>query len=51
MPLVTTMRAHTTVHANWDLLETEETAAKVRTRRDITWPKVYNQVIELAKVK
>ena len=30
MPFVTTLRAHTTVHANRDLLETEETAAKVR---------------------
>ena len=30
MPSVTTLRAPTTVHANRDLLETEETAAKVR---------------------
>ena len=30
MPFVTTLRVPTTVHANRDLLETEETAAKVR---------------------
>ena len=30
MPFATTLRAHTTVHANRDLLETEETAAKVK---------------------
>ena len=30
MPFAKTLRAHTTVHANRDLLETEETAAKVR---------------------
>ena len=30
MPFATTLRAHTTVHANRGLLETEETAAKVK---------------------
>ena len=37
MPFVRTLRALTTVHANWDLLETEETVAKVRIGTDITW--------------
>ena len=51
MPFVTTLRAHTTVHANRDLLETEETPAKVSTRTDITWRKVHNEMVELAEVK
>ena len=51
MPFVTTLRAHTTVHANQDLLETEEIPEKVSTRTGITWRKVHNEMVELAKVK
>ena len=51
MPFVATLGDPTTVHANRDLLETDKTAAKVSTRTDITWRKVHNEMVELAKVK